>query len=352
MVAIRRSAGSVAAQYGALAVTWGASFLFIKIGLEGLSPGQVVLGRLVSGAVTLAVISAARRSRMPRDPVAWAHLAVVAVLLCDAPFLLFAWAERNVPSSVASIYNAATPLMTAVAGLAALPGERPTRTRLAGLVTGFAGVVLVLAPWHLADRSQPLAQLACLAATACYGAGFTYLRRFVSPRGLAALSAATIQVSLATVIALALVPWTATAPVRLSPAVTGSVLALGALGTGIAYVWNTGVVAAWGATIASTVTYLIPIAGVALGVAVLAETLTWNEPVGAVIVILGVLTSQNRLVPVIRRISRRLRRDGRPAALRRDQPIHLPTPTPAAAPYQRGADDHPGSGSGDDSESA
>lgn len=87
----------VAAQYGALAVTWGASFLFIKIGLQGLSPGQVVLGRLVTGAVTLAVASMVTRSRLSRDPAAWAHLAVVAVLLCDAPFLLFAWAEQHIP---------------------------------------------------------------------------------------------------------------------------------------------------------------------------------------------------------------------------------------------------------------
>jgi drug/metabolite transporter (DMT)-like permease len=310
------SAGPVAAQYGALAVTWGASFLLIKIGLDGLSPGQVVLGRLATGAVTLAAISAARRSRLPRDLVTWAHLAVVAILLCDVPFLLFAWAEQHIPSSLASIYNAATPLMTVLWGLAVLPGEQPTRARLAGLITGFAGVVLVLGPWHLASRSQSLAQLACLAATACYGAAFTYLRRFVSPRGIAALPAATLQVSLAAVVALvALAPWTATAPVRLSPAVAGSVLALGALGTGIAYVWNTGIVASWGATMASTVTYLIPIVGVVLGVVVLSEPLTWNEPAGAVIVILGILTAQNRLARVTRHIPRGFRRGGRPAVL-------------------------------------
>jgi drug/metabolite transporter (DMT)-like permease len=239
MDAGKGSAGPVATQYGALAVTWGASFLFIKV-------------------------------------------------------------EQRIPSSLASIYNAATPLMTVLWGLAVLPGERPTRARLAGLITGFAGVALVLGPWDLASRSQLMAQLACLAATACYGAAFTYLRRYVSPRGIAALPAATLQVSLAAVVALALAPWTATAPVRLSPAVTGSVLALGALGTGIAYVWNTGIVARWGATIASTVTYLIPIVGVALGVAVLSEPLTWNEPAGAAIVILGILATQRHLARVAR----------------------------------------------------
>lgn len=300
------------AQYVALAVTWGASFLFIKVGLGGLSPGQVVLGRVLTGAVTLAAISAVRRSRLPRAPQAWLHLAVVAVLSCDVPFLLIAWGEQQVPSSMASIYNAATPLMTVMWGLAVLPGERPTWTCLAGLVTGFAGVVLVLAPWHSAGRGQLLAQLACLAATVCYGAGFSYLHRYVSPRGIDALPAATLQVGLAAVIALALAPWTAAAPMRLSPAVVGNVLALGALGTGVAYIWSTGIVVRWGATVASTVTYLIPVVGVVLGVAILSEPLTWNEPSGGVIVILGILATQDRLTPVARHIRSRLRQERQP----------------------------------------
>jgi drug/metabolite transporter (DMT)-like permease len=314
------SAAPVAAQYGALAITWGASFLFIKVGLEGLSPSQVVLARLVTGAATLAAASAVKRSRLPRDPAIWGHLAVTAILLCDAPFLLFAWAEQHVSSSLASVYNAATPLMTTLFGLALLPGERPTRAHTAGLITGFTGVVLVLGPWHLANRSQSLAQLACLAATACYGVGFVYLRRHVSPRGIGALPTATIQVILAAGIAVILAPWTATAPIRLSPAVAGSVLTLGALGTGIAYIWNTAIVASWGATIASTVTYVVPVIGVFLGVLVLSETLTWNEPTGAVIVILGILTAQDQLAgqpgP-----ARNLLRDRKPTALRRQRPV-------------------------------
>ena len=140
------------------------------------------------------------------------------------------------------------------------------------------------------------------------------MRRHVSPRGVAALPAATVQVGLAAVIALAFAPWLATAPARLSPAVAGSVLALGTLGTGIAYIWNIGIVAAWGAAIASTVTYVIPVVGVALGVLVLSETLTWNEPAGAVIVILGILVAGNRLAPVARRRPDDRHQPARPAS--------------------------------------
>jgi drug/metabolite transporter (DMT)-like permease len=294
-----RGAG-VLAQFVLLALTWGASFLFIKIGLEGLSPAQVVLGRLATGALALVIVSAARRQQPPRDLAVWGHLAVVAILLCVLPFLLFAWAEQHVPSGLASIYNATTPLMTTLVALVALPAERPTRAMMAGLLLGFAGVVMVLGPWRDVVGGGGWGQAACLLATLSYGVAFVYLRRFVSPRGLAAVQVATVQVSIGAVIMLVLAPWIAHAPVRISWPVGASIAALGIAGTGLAYVWNTRVVAAWGATNASAVTYLTPVVGVALGIAVLRETLSWNEPLGAIVVITGIAVSQGRL-----RISRR-----------------------------------------------
>lgn len=298
---IRNGSGRLLLQYGMLASTWGASFLFIKVGLEGLSPAEVVLGRLASGALALLVISAVGRQRLPREAVVWGHLAVVAVLLCVAPFLLFAWAEQHIPSGVASIYNATTPLMTMLVSLAALPAEKPTRVRLAGLLAGFAGVLIVLGPWGLGG-GDAAAQAACLLATACYGLAFVYLRRFISPRGLKAVPLATVQVGLGAVLMLLVTPLTDPQPVSLSTPVVLSVLLLGVMGTGLAYVWNTNIVAGWGATGASTVTYLTPLIGVLLGVLVLKEQLTWNQPVGAVVVVLGIAISQGRLGFLARRV--------------------------------------------------
>lgn len=288
------------AQFVTLAVVWGASFLFIAIGLEGLSPAQVVLGRLGSGAVALAAISLVRRQKLPADPAVWAHLAVVAVLLCVAPFLLYAWAEQTIGSGLASIYNATTPLMTTLVALVALPQERPSKVRFLGLLAGFLGVLIVLGPWRGAGGGSLAAQAACLLATACYGLGFVYLRRFVSPRGLPSLSLATVQVGLGAVMMLILTPWIAMAPVHLTPRVVASILILGMAGTGLAYVWNTNLVAAWGAANASTVTYLTPIVGVSLGVAILAEPVSWNQPVGAVVVVAGIAISQGRLAAITR----------------------------------------------------
>ncbi len=286
---------AVTAQYLALALTWGASFLFVELGLEGLSPVQVVLARLVVGALTLAAVAAVTRQRLPRERVVWAHLTVTALLLCVAPFLLFAWAQQSISSGLASIYNATTPLMTTLVALAALPEERPTPARVAGLLTGFAGVLVVLAPWRGLGGGALSAQAACLLATACYGAAFVHLRRTIAPRRIPALSVATVQVGLGAAVLLALAPFVAATPVTLGPGVVLGVLALGGLGTGLAYLWNTTVVVAWGATGAATVTYLTPVVGVALGAVVLGESIAWNQPLGAAVVVAGIAVSQGRL---------------------------------------------------------
>jgi drug/metabolite transporter (DMT)-like permease len=289
----------VLVQYLALALVWGASFLFIKVGLEGLAPAQVVLGRLAAGATALVVVTLVGRRPLPRDPGVWGHLLLVALLLCVVPFLLFSWAETRISSGLASIYNATTPLMTMLVALAALPSERPTRTRLAGLLVGFAGVVLVLGPWGFSAGGEGggavAGQLACLGATACYGTATVYLRRFVSPRGLPAVTVATVQVGLGALVLVVAAPFVAASPVHLTPRVVASVLALGVLGTGLAYVWLTNIVIGWGATNASTVTYLTPLVGVVLGVVLLGEHLTWNQPVGALVVVLGIAISQHLL---------------------------------------------------------
>jgi drug/metabolite transporter (DMT)-like permease len=185
--------------------------------------------------------------------------------------------------------------MTVLVALIALPEERPSRTKIAGLLTGFAGVLVVLGPWRGIGASNGLAQAACLLATFCYGLAFVYLRRFVTPYRLPALSVATVQVGLGAVAMAALAPVYLTGTARLSPTVTASVAVLGMAGTGLAYLWNTNIVAAWGATNAATVTYLTPLVGVALGAAVLGEAITWNEPAGALIVIAGIALSQGRL---------------------------------------------------------
>ncbi|GAA1967262.1 DMT family transporter [Amycolatopsis minnesotensis] len=286
----------VVGQFAVVAAAWGSSFLFIKVGLGGLTPGQVVWARLVFGSLALAAIMLVTRRAIPREPRVWGHLTVVALLLCVFPFLLFAWAETRISSGLASIFNATTPLLTMAIGAVALASERLTRDRALGLVLGFVGVVVIIGPWAGIDFGHELlAQLACLGATFCYGCSFVYLRRFVAPLGIPAVSVAFVQVTIAAVIMLAATPWLTATPPRLDLPIVLSMLALGAIGTGLAYLLNMNVVRAWGAANASAVTYLSPVVGVALGVTVLGEPLTWNQPVGAVLVILGIVASHGKL---------------------------------------------------------
>jgi drug/metabolite transporter (DMT)-like permease len=173
----------VVTQFALLATAWGASFLFIKVGLRGLSPAQVVWARMVFGATALGLLVVLQRRPVPRDARLWGHLTVVAVLLCIAPFLLFAWAEQHISSGLASILNATTPLLAMLLAAVALPEEKFTRAKTLGLLLGFAGVVTITGAWQGLDvRHDGLAQLACLGATTCYGLAFVYLRRCGSSR--------------------------------------------------------------------------------------------------------------------------------------------------------------------------
>ncbi len=186
----------VLAQFSVLALVWGASFLFIKVGLRGLSPLQVASTRVWFGALTLVAIAAVRRRPMPRTLAVYAHLLVVAMLLCVLPFSLFAYGETRISSGLASIINATTPLLTMAFASVFLPSERPTAVRLTGLALGFAGVLAVFAPWRGVGSGSLQGELACLGATACYGAAFVYLRRFVLPLRLDPVTVALTQVGL------------------------------------------------------------------------------------------------------------------------------------------------------------
>ncbi|MFL6099516.1 MAG: DMT family transporter [Actinomycetales bacterium] len=290
-----RAGRSVYAQFGFLALVWGSSFLFIKVGLRGLSVAQVAAGRIWLGAVALVVIALLGRRGLPRELVVYAHMLVVAMLLCVAPFTLFAYGETHISSGLASIFNATTPLLTMLVASIFLPQERPTATKLLGLAMGFGGVLLVMAPWRGVGGGSLLGELACLGATTCYAFAFVYLRRFVLPRRLDPIAVALLQVGLAALVFAVLAPFVAADPVSMSWPVVWSMLALGVAGTGVAFWVNVNVVMGLGATAASTVTYLTPVVGVLLGVVVLDESLSWNEPLGAVLVVAGIALGQGLL---------------------------------------------------------
>ncbi len=293
----------------ALGLIWGCSFLFMKLCLEALTPVGVAFGRLAIGSITLLLVARATSTPLPRAPRTWGYLALVALLFCSIPFTLFAWGETQVSSIMAGIINACTPLATLVIVLLAFPEERPTRERIVGLGIGFVGVLVVVGVWEGLGSGELLGVLACVGAITCYGLAFPLTRRHLVNTGDGPIAIAAGQITLG---ALFLVPVVAVEAVLGHPVVTGppaassilGMLALGALGSGIAYVLNTHIVAVAGGTVASSVTYVTPLVAVAAGALLLAEPLNWHEPAGAAVVLLGVAISQGRIpLPAVLRAS-------------------------------------------------
>lgn len=282
-------------QLALLTLIWGSSFLLIKIGLQSLGPLQVSFGRISLGALTLLLLLAVTRDRLPSFGPFWGHAAVVGLLMNAVPFSLFAWGETRLGSIEAGIWNATTPLMTAITVLVLLRAERPTLLGVAGLAVGFAGVLIVLAPWRGLGEGELAGHLAFAGAAACYGLGTPYMRRHFARRSESIVAISAAQLLCATAVMTVATGMTEGIPDAVpSVASTTSVVALGALGTGIAYVLFTSVIRAAGATIAASVTYLMPIVSTALGVLVLSEPLGWNDPVGALVILAGVAISSVR----------------------------------------------------------
>lgn len=286
----------ITTQFVLSGIVWGASFLFMKVALTGISPAQVAWTRILLGAVTLGAFVLLRREPLSRSLRVWGHLTVLGLTFCVIPFLLFSWAQQHVSSGAASIFNATTPIMTAIMAWLVFRVERLKVLQVLGIGVGIAGVVVIIAPWQgISLDGSLVAEIAILGATASYGFSFAYMRRFASNTGMSALGFTFGYIAMAGVVMALLTPFLVLTPVRLDASIIVSLVLLGCLGTGIAYVWNQNTVRAWGPTRASTVTYITPVVGVALGILILGETVTWNEPVGALVVFLGILLAQDRL---------------------------------------------------------
>ncbi len=283
----------------ALAAIWGCSFLFISVGVRELHPLYLALGRVICGSVALLVILAIKRESLPREPRIWAHTFVLGAIGSAIPWTLFGYGEQRVPSLLAGIWNGITPLVVLPVAVLVFRTEKFTVQRVLGLLVGFAGMMVVLGAWNLEGGADLVGQVLCMTAAVFYGIAVPYQKRFVAGSKLSgtALSAslllcATIQLAVVAPIATGGLP---PAPWSLSPEVIGSVVALGAFGSGIAFVLSLRNIRLIGASMSSMVTYLMPIFAIIVGVLVLDEHLTWYQPVGALVVLCGVAVSQGVL---------------------------------------------------------
>ncbi len=285
----------------ALAVIWGSSYLLMKVGLEAMDGVQVAALRLVCAAAVLVPLLALTGKRLPRGWAAWKHIWVSGTLLCSLPWTLFAVGEERVTSSITGIANATTPIVAVLCAMVLLRGEKVGWPRLLGIGIGFVGVVLISQPWSLEQGPDPIGLSMVLTASASYGLGWTYVRRFMTGIDAGGLSLPTAQIVLATaqMPVVLLVWWLVSGEGGANPLslhTTESVvvplvavIALGVVGTGLGQAMQYVVVRAAGATVASSVAFVIPVVAVTLGVVVLGESVGALALVGGASILMAAL---------------------------------------------------------------
>ncbi|WIX85626.1 DMT family transporter [Amycolatopsis sp. DG1A-15b] len=268
-----------------LALLWGSGFLWIKLALTGLSPVHLTLVRCALGALTLLVMAVAARQRLPRNRGTWGRL-IIAAFFCNAlPFALFGIGERTVDSGVAGVMNATTPLWSLLIGVALGTERRLNPARLLGLALGFAGIVVIFAPWQQSGLLSTGA-LALLGAGLSYAIAFAYMARKLPADG-APLALSAAQLMTATALTALALPVASTAP-HLTLTAVVAVTILGVFGTGITFYLNYRLIADEGPTAAATVGYLLPVVSVALGALFLGEPLTPRVLGGMAVVLVAV----------------------------------------------------------------
>jgi drug/metabolite transporter (DMT)-like permease len=279
-----------------LTVLWGGSFFFAKVALGELGPFTVAFARVSLAALALALVVPLRRDAP------WRTYFAMGFLNNALPFSLIFWGQTEIAVGLASIINATTPLFTLVVAHFLTPDEKIDRTKIAALLIGLMGVVVLIGPDALIGGSALWAQMACLGAALSYAFAGVYGRRF-RRMGIAPAEAAAGQVTASAVLILPIMlvveqPWTLAAPPSLTVSLALAGLAL--LSTALAYVLYFRILAAAGATNLLLVTLLIPVPATLLGAAVLGEQLEPRQFAGMALIGLGLVLIDGRIAGALR----------------------------------------------------
>jgi drug/metabolite transporter (DMT)-like permease len=270
-----------------VSLTWGASFLFIDVGLEHFAPVLVAFGRVAFGALTLSLLPGVRRP-VPRSE--WPLIVAMAVTWMAIPFTCFAIAQQWIDSSLAGMINAATPLFVALVAAAAVR-QLPSRLQAIGLIVGFSGVVAVSLP-SIGEGSSALGIALVLLAALLYGFAFNIAAPLQRRHGALPVIWRAQLVAVVLMLPAAVVGATASSFGWDSLL---AVAALGSLGTALAFFWFTTLIGRVGSTRGSVAIYLVPIVAILLGAALLDETIHAAALLGTALVLAGAyVTSRPR----------------------------------------------------------
>ncbi|WP_036564473.1 DMT family transporter [Brucella intermedia] len=276
----------------ALGVIWGTNFIFMKWATALISPSQTVLLRVIFGFLPLAlmawcsgVISRGQLRHLP-------HFAVMSVLATTFYYYGFVAGTAVLPTSIAGLLSGSIPIFTFLAALLFLREDRPTLQMAIGVVLGFAGIVLSARPWE-DSAAVPLAGvLWMLAGTLSVGGSFVYARKFLSPLNLPPLTLATWQTGLAVLTLMVLTDFDGIGAIASDPvALLGTIVGLGVLGTGVAFLTYYYIIGKLGPVRAAGATYIAPVVAVLIGAAV-GERVTPTELAALALILAGVVLIQ------------------------------------------------------------
>ncbi|PLX38086.1 MAG: EamA family transporter [Hyphomicrobiales bacterium] len=283
-----------------LSLLWGGSFFFVGVAVSGLPPFSIVFLRVAIAALILHVVVRAFGPGMPKGGAVWLAFFGMGFLNNAIPFSLLVWGQTQIASGLASILNATTPLFGVVVAHFLTDDEPMRANRVAGVVIGFAGVAVMLAPELTGEMAGEvsgalLAQLACLGAALSYAFASVFGRRF-KRMGVSPIATATGQVTASSILLLPLAllvdrPWELGMP---SMSVWLSVLALASVSTALAYIAYFLLLETAGAVNLLLVTLLVPVGAILLGWLLLAERLSPEHGIGMALIALGLAAIDGR----------------------------------------------------------
>ena len=253
--------------FALLGLFWGSNFIYMKWAAELISPAQITLLRVFFGFLPLALVAWKKgvitRAQVRHLP----HFLVMAILATAFYYFAIAEGTARLPSGIAGVLGGSISLFTTLATLVFLRSEKPNALMLAGVLIGFAGIVLIARPWQGAAASIDRQGVVwMLSATAILGLSYIYVRRFLSPHALPPLALATWQTGLALLVLFAVTDPTSLAGILSQPhAALGVALGLGVLGTGMAFLIYYHLLQQLGAVAASGATYITPNVALLIG---------------------------------------------------------------------------------------
>lgn len=277
----------------ALAALWGPSFLFIKVATRDIAPFTLVSLRVGLAALLLYVVLKIKNFRLSRNPRLWGHCFILGFFANGFPFVCFSYSLIHIPSSLSALINGTVPVLTVLLANLFLEDERLTWNRAVGVMLGLSGFLVLFFPLILNTETEiavrGLGILLSFLGTCSYAVGIVYAKKYVKkeePLGVSVLQLATTLSYLIPLACFVEAPleW---AEIALSS--WAAVLGLAVLGTMLACILYYRIIARYGATALSMVTYLLPLFGTVLGVVFLKETITLYFYLAGFLILCGIL---------------------------------------------------------------